>query len=154
MRSRHSRSSVRMRRECGTLRPPRTEIHRSFETRFVHRGLNRWGPFLLDAGLIGFVPGDARHESRDGFENCFRLMALRRVMAIWKRESLNRSCALLRDSFDLRHGSVLIIDPLDRKYWAGNEREIFFNVPATEAGMKPNVIPSPERARTIAMVSG
>jgi hypothetical protein len=97
--------------------------------------LNRWGPFLLDAGLIGFVPGDARHESRDGFENCFRLIALRRVTAIWKRESLNRSCALLRDSFDLRHGSVLIIDSLDRENRAGNAREVFFNVPVTEVGM-------------------
>ena len=120
----------------------------------MYRGLDRWEPALLDADMIGFVPGDARYESRDRFENGFGLIALRRVTAIRKSENHNRSCTLLRDGFHLGHGSVLVVEALNHEDRAGNAREIFFDGPAAEVGMKPDVVPSPEGSGGVAMMTG
>lgn len=61
------------------------EIRGLFETRFVHRGLGRWEPALLDAGFLQIVPTKIVHKFRDGFENRVGLIALRRMAAIVKR---------------------------------------------------------------------
>ena len=73
--------------------------------------------------------------------------------AFGKWKNFNWPAGLARNRLHLRHGSVLIVDTLDGKNRASNARKIFFDIPSPEVGMEPDVIPSPERARRIAMVT-
>lgn len=50
------------------------------------------------------------------------MIALRRVMAIGKSEDLDRSGGLAGDGFDLRHGSVFIVESLNGEDGAGDAR--------------------------------
>ena len=107
----------------------------------------------LDVAVIGFVPGDALYESRKGFENSFRLIALRRVTAIGENKNLDWARSLFCDGFDLRHSSVLVVNTLNHENRARNAREICFDIPVSEVRMKPDVVPSPECASGIAMMA-
>ena len=65
----------------------------------------------------------------------------------------DRAGGLPGDRLPLRRGSVLIFESLDHEDRASNARKIFFNIPAAEIGMEPDVIPSPECAGGVAMMA-
>jgi hypothetical protein len=108
----------------------------------------------LDTAAIRLVPDDSVYELRNRLQRRGRLVTLRRVTAFGERKNLDWASGLSGDGVDLRHSSVLIIESLNRQDGAGDAREIFFDVPAAEVGMEPDVVPSPERARGVLMVAG
>src|SRR5579862_6345375 len=75
------------------------------------------------------------------------------MLAVWQRQYFDGTTALLADRFDLRHRSVLIFNALNGENGAMDSRQILFDVPAAEAGMQPDVVPSPERARGISVMA-
>ena len=93
------------------------------------------------------------NESRDRFERGVGLVALWRMTAVVEREDFERAGALALDSLDLFHGPVLIFPALNDENRAGDLRQIFFDIPAAEIGMKPDVVPPPEGASGIAVVA-
>ena len=83
----------------------------------------------------------------------FKLIALRGVAAIREGKNFDRTGALGRDGLDLLHRAVLIVEALNNKHRAGDPRKIFFNIPAAEIRMQPDIVPSPECSRNVAMMA-
>jgi len=76
------------------------------------------------------------------------------VAAVREREDFHGRCGLARDGFDLSHGAVLIIFALNGEEGARDAREKFLDVPASEFGAEPDMVPSPERAGRVTMMAG
>src|SRR4029077_15455670 len=55
--------------------------------------------------------------------------------------------------FPPRPGFVLVVEALDDEDRARDARQIFFDVPAAEVGMEPDVVPSPKGARGVAVIA-
>lgn len=58
------------------------------------------------------------------------------------------------DCFCLGHRPVLIAETLNDENWTGDARQVFFDVPTAKIGMKPDVVPAPERPGGIAVMAG
>src|SRR5579859_5854388 len=80
------------------------------------------------------------------------LIALWRMPAFRERKNFHWSARLPRNRLHLRHGPVLILETLNGKNRTSDTRKKFFNVPQPKIGMQPNIIPSPERACSVAMM--
>ena len=101
-----------------------------------------------------FVPGDSADELCDRRKYRVRLVAVGGVAAVGQGKNLDGTARLAGDGLDLRHGSVLVVESLNGEDGAGDAGEIFFDIPAAEIGMEPDVVPSPERAHGVAMMAG
>lgn len=75
------------------------------------------------------------------------------MTAIVESKNFDRPGALALDGFDLCHGSVLVLATLNDENRAGDSRQIFFDIPTAEIGVKPDAVPSPETASGIAMMA-
>ncbi len=73
-----------------------------------------------DSGRLRFVRDDFTYEFLDGLQHRLGLVAMRRVAAIGQSENFYRAGGLTLDGFDLRHGAVLIVEPLDDKDGTGD----------------------------------
>ena len=76
------------------------------------------------------------------------------VAAICQAEDLDRAPGLARDCLWLGHRPVLILETLNDENRTSDARQIFFDVPTAKIGMKPDVVPSPERPGGIAVMAG
>lgn len=75
------------------------------------------------------------------------------MAAVLESQHLHWTCTLFLNRFDLRHGSVLIVEALDDQHRARDPCQVFFNVPVAEVGMEPDVVPSPESPGWIAVIA-
>lgn len=57
-----------------------------------------------------------------------------------------------RDAVDLGHGAVFVVFTLDCEDWTGNIRQTGFDVPRTECGIEPDVVPAPEGGINVAVI--
>ncbi len=110
-------------------------------------------PINSDSRSLRLVPAVFCHEPLDRCDDRFGLVALGGVAAICERENFYRASGLAFDGFYLRHGAVLVVFALNGEDGAGDAGEIFFDVPAAEVGMEPDVVPSPECAGGVAMMA-
>jgi len=79
---------------------------------------------------------------------------MRGVSAIGELEDFDWAAYPASERLYLRHRSIFVFQSLNGEDWTSDSRKIFFNVPAAEVGMEPDVIPSPEGARGVLMVAG
>ena len=108
---------------------------------------------LLSGNCPGSSLSHVSHKLSDGGEDGIGLVAMSRMAAILEAQDFDRSAYLACDCIDLGHGSVLIFESLDEKDRAGDPRKVFFDIPVAKIGMKPDVVPSPEGASRVAMVT-
>src|SRR5580698_8947689 len=73
--------------------------------------------------------------------------------ALGQRKNLYGTGRLLGDGLHLRHGSVLIVEALNREDGAGDVRKIFFNIPGAKVRMQPDIVPSPKREGGVAVMA-
>ena len=75
------------------------------------------------------------------------------MAAFFQHQDFYWASRLTLDRFDLRHRAVLVVFTLDYQSGAGDMGKVLLDVPAAEVGVKPDMVPSPEGARGVAVVA-
>src|ERR1700704_4440169 len=96
---------------------------------------------------------EPRDEARHRLENHAGLVAVRRVPAVGEAQELDRAAGLPRDRLELRHRPVLVVEALDREHRAMYPRQDLLDVPAPEVRVQPDVVPPPERLRSVGVIA-
>src|SRR6267378_4602347 len=107
-------------------------------------------PFQIGRLGPALEPGDkARHR----LEHHAGLVAVRRVPAVGEAKELDRTAGLPRDRLELRHRPVFVVEALDREHRAMYPRQDLLDVPAPEVRVQPDVVPPPERLRSVGVIA-
>ena len=67
------------------------------------------------------------------------------MLAVRELHDFDWARCLTPDRLELRHGSVLVIDTLDRQHGACDTRQAFLDIPTAKILMQPDIIPTPKR---------
>src|SRR5271157_3118816 len=109
--------------------------------------------FVLRRKLL---PGNSfsypRHKLRHPIQRSFRLVAVRRMLAVREHQDLRRWHARLC-RLHLRDRSVLVLFALNAQDGTPDRRQIFFDVPRSKLRIEPDIVPSPKRCVHLLVVA-
>src|SRR5205809_2280624 len=107
------------------------------------------GPLSLS---MDSASAKVREKARHRGKHRLRLIAMRRVPAFGKLEAV-QLWDRARGTVDLLDGSVLVLEALDRQHRAADLPEHGLDVPDGEIGIEPDIVPAPERAFDVVVIT-
>src|SRR5690242_9989950 len=98
------------------------------------------------------APRMARNEIGRRTRQRLRLIAVRRMAAIFEDHDFSLRCALA-NALDLREGAVLVVGALYREYRACDRRQQCFDRPRAKARIEPDVVPAEESRVDVVVIA-